>query len=111
VTGWVVGTAVAVLLVAVPVTIVVAGGLWSRPSDADIGRHSAVVNIDALRVRAGPSTRHPRTGMLYRGTPVVVRCAATSGENPWYQLVEPHPGEYLSGVGLAFFDGGRPPPC
>jgi hypothetical protein len=102
VTGWVVGTAVVVMLVVVPLTIVIAGGLWSRPAGPDIGHHSAVVDVDALRVRAGPSAHHPQTDTLYRGTPVVVRCAATAGKDPWYQLVDPRPGEYLSGVGLAF---------
>lgn len=69
------------------------------------------MDIAAFRVRDGPSTRYQQTGTLYRDTPVVVRCAATACEKPWYQLVEPHPDKYVSESGLAFPDGARPPRC
>jgi hypothetical protein len=107
----VVGTAVALLLVTVPATIAVAATLWGGPTDSGSSHYRADVDIDALRVRDGPSTRDPQVSTLYRGTPVVVRCAATAGEKPWYELIEPHPGDYVSDVGLAFREGGYPPPC
>lgn len=111
----VVGTAVVVLLVAVPATIAGARSLWGGspgpPVEPPVARYPARVKIDALNVRDGPSIRAPEVATLYRDTPVVLRCAAVSGERPWYELVEPHNGDYVSYVGLEIPDDGRPPPC
>jgi len=105
--GLIVGTAVVVLLVAVPTTIAVADDLWSSP--ADKGYPAAVVN--GVNVRDQPTTKNAPIDTLDDGVPVVLRCTATAGKYPWYELVNPHPGRYVSDMGLAFPDERRPPSC
>lgn len=104
--GLVVGTAVVVLLVAVPATIAVAGNLWAEPE------YTATVKVRSAVVRAAAAKNSDPKDELVRGDRVVLRCAGSPGPRPYYELLEPFPGWYVSETVLDFPpDGRRPPPC
>lgn len=105
------GIAVGLLLVAVPVTVIVAGSIWAGSASAGVARYAATVSVDELRVRPEPSTGRPQVDVLPRGREVDVRCARTTPDDTWYQLLNPHLGSWVSDVGLSFPDSPRPPRC
>jgi hypothetical protein len=105
------GIALLVVLVAVPLTVLVTGRLWSGEADAGVAIYPATVDVDGLRVRPEASLVRPEVAELPRGTPVQVRCVVTAADGGWYELLTPNQRNFVSGIGISFPDASRPPPC
>ncbi|WP_133252108.1 hypothetical protein [Actinomycetospora cinnamomea] len=88
---------------------VVTGRLFRGEAIAGIASYPARVTVDVLRVRPEASTRRPQVALLQHGTNVQVRCAVTVADDTWYELLEPHPRNFVSDIGLSFLDGSPPP--